>query len=191
MDSERKVVMDSARKYVRLLSMRDAGGAALFERLQLAKELLADRAWVDDPAAGGGDENKAIDRLETECFGDVGLDLPGLLDILRACPRESTWRANKYNIRRMFAEMKAREALATGKVKEIKPVADAIETPEARRIKRLEETVSEKVSDLAVLREENRSLRERVKTLETENKRLRDSIDRIEKISAAYREAAS
>src|ERR1700722_10779062 len=77
--------------YVRLLAMRSESGSLVYKRLQLCNSLLSDHEWVESQEGGGGDEGKAIDRLESECFGDLcGLmSLPQLLEVIRAIPSEA------------------------------------------------------------------------------------------------------
>jgi hypothetical protein len=97
--------------YVKLVNLRTEAGERLYERLSIANKLLSDRAWVDDPAGGGGDESRAIDRLEDTAFGDIcgAVSLPEMLEILHRVPDKKTWAANKYNLKKMHAELRARE----------------------------------------------------------------------------------
>lgn len=97
--------------YLQLVEMRNEAGERLYLRIQLAAKLLADKAWVDDPAQGGGDEGKALDMLEDTCFADIcgAISLPQMLEICRAVPSKATWKTNRYNLRRMYAEMQERK----------------------------------------------------------------------------------
>jgi len=63
--------LTAQQSYVKLIELRDHSGATIFERLKLADRLLSDREWVHLPEGGGGDESKAIDRLEDNAFGDI------------------------------------------------------------------------------------------------------------------------
>ena len=151
--------------YVRLLNLRNSAGQQMYQRLTLCQRLLADRAWVESPEGGGGDEGRALDRLEDECFGDVcgAMSLPQLLEVLEKVPSESAWKANKYNLRKMWAEMKAHNAPAP-----LKRAKSAAGDPKDAKIERLE-------GELA-------AFREKVRELEHENRRLRAAIDKISKI---------
>lgn len=95
-----------------LAELRDKSGATLYKRLRLAQELLSDPDWVRSPSGGGGHEGAALDRLEDNYFADVcgALSLPNMLEVLRRVPDEAVWKANKYNLRRMWGEMQARQS---------------------------------------------------------------------------------
>lgn len=143
--------------YIKLLDMRNTHGAALYQRLTLAKTLLADREWVEDVTKGGGDVSTAIDRLEDECFGDSGMGLPSMLEVLHAVPQAATWKVNKYNIRRMYAEMKVRQESTTPRTQRETPTV-VVDRKEQRLIY-LQEQVEELTTQLRTLKEENRRLK--------------------------------
>ena len=100
---------NATRLYARLMSLRDKAGETHFERIGLAAQLLTDREWVGDPQGGGGDEGKALDRLEQECFGDIcGLiSLPRLLEVYQAVPDVEDWRRAKFNLAKIWAAYQA------------------------------------------------------------------------------------
>ena len=96
--------MNASQTYTRLISLRDQGGQNILERIQLAMKLLGDKSWVEDISGGGGDESSAMDRIKEAAFGDCALTLVQLMDLVREVPDAKTWRANKYNLRAMYAE---------------------------------------------------------------------------------------
>lgn len=152
--------------YVRLVDLRNEAGAKLYHRLCLARDLLTSHEWVEDLAGGGGDESIAIDRLEDTCFADLcgAVSLPDLLEVLRRVPAEKTWKANKYNLRRMWAEMKARAKGAAPP----RPRQERIEGEDARD--RL----------IRRLREECTELKEAIRTLTKENLALKRAVRRVQ-----------
>lgn len=104
---------DSRGLFSELVRDRDTAGTNLFQRLKKVNRLLSDREWVRDPTGGGGDESRAIDRIEEFCFGpESGLSLPEMLEVLAAVPQESVWRQKKYSMRKMLEEVKARKEAA-------------------------------------------------------------------------------
>ncbi len=80
-------------------------GDLIVRRLKLGKALLENHEWVDAPDGGGGNENKALIRLEGLYFGDiVGLhDLTELFDLLHHFPNIADWRKARFNLKRMVA----------------------------------------------------------------------------------------
>lgn len=57
--------------FAELKMLRNETGRKHFDRIVKAIKCLEDKGWVEAVDGGGGDESKAIDRLETECFGDL------------------------------------------------------------------------------------------------------------------------
>lgn len=159
-----------------LLNKRNEVGSTLYQRLVKALQLLGERDWVHDPSGGGGDEGTAIDRLESDCFGDVcgALSLPQMFEVLRAVPEEKTWKAHKYNLRAMWFEMQERRQ-TKAKPKQTK--------------QQTEQDARDRV--IAKLREENQLLRERVHTLEQQVKKQQKVIDQITKVQAMIEAQAS
>lgn len=155
--------------FLNLVAMRNEVGEKLYQRLVMAQKLLADTEWVEDVSAGGGDESIALDRLEEECFGDLcgSISLPDMLEVLRRVPDKKTWKANKFNLRRMWAEMKARNKTASPP---LPPKGERVEGEDSRDrlIRRLRE-------ELAELKQ---SLRNQIK----ENLKLKAAIHRIQQI---------
>lgn len=150
--------MNSNQIFAELVDLRNKAGKTVYHRLTLARDLLVDRDWVCDVARGGGDESRALDRLEEECFGDLygALSLPQLLEVLHHVPDEAVWKRNKYNLKRMWEEMRL---AAQGP-----PVVVQRPAPQ---------------DELSVLKAENRELRQQIKLLTQENGKLRRMIQRI------------
>jgi hypothetical protein len=95
--------MTGQEMYAQLRVMHNRSGEGYYHRIQLAKKLLRDKEWVNAAECGGGDENKAIDRLENQCFPDIScfISLPTMLNILHRFPQLTVWRQNKFNLRKM------------------------------------------------------------------------------------------
>ena len=165
--------MDSSRIYVKLVALRNQSGSLLYQRLTLAAKLLSDREWVGSKEGGGGDEGVALDRLETECFADVcgAMSLPEMLGIIAAVPEEETWKANKYNLRRMHAEKRERSMPQ-------KPRKASDPVPSGT-------TTDDYVNPVGKLRNELREALEEIKALKRENHQLRSALERIQRIIPA------
>ena len=80
-------------------------------RIKLADALLKTREWVEDQAGGGGDEDKAITRLEEDAFGDIVgvVSLPELLDVFHHVPDIADWRKHRFNLKKIWADWKSRQ----------------------------------------------------------------------------------
>ncbi len=159
--------MKGSELYARLLNMRNESGKLLYQRLRMCKELLGDREWVAAADGGGGDEAVAMDRLESECFADIcgSMTLTQLLQVIDAVPTETVWKANKYNLRKMWNEVIQRRKVSKGPKSKQAPMEH--KTREQRKIEHLEAEVQ--------------FARDRIKELEGENRRLKVIVDRIAK----------
>lgn len=95
--------------FAQLIAMRNGVGSRHYERIALADRLLKNHAWVNDSKGGGGDEDKAITRLENEALADIcGLvELPQLLEIYHHVPDIKDWRAQNFNLRKIWAAWKS------------------------------------------------------------------------------------
>lgn len=189
---------DGNRMYGQLVNLRDTAGSQLYRRLVLARKLLEDREWVEDATGGGGDESRALDRLEANCFGDVcgALSLVQMLDLLQHVPEESVWKASKWNLRTIHAEMMERRE---GKKKKVTFEAkdSPPSTPEERKITKLEEKtvaleekVTAKMSEIEELRLQLKEANERIRQQDREIARLRKAIKSIQAIQEAIGEVA-
>lgn len=178
--------------FARLITLRNQAGATLYERLKLADQLLSDRGWVQAPEGGGGDESIAIDRLESLCFGDIcgALSLPEMLEVLHAVPQVKVWEKNRFNLRRMYQEMKARQqaqrnATATngrgataGSAARPSTAQGAGPTGETRPANQ-EQEVQEELKHLrAVLRQRDEELQQ----LRRENQKLRKALRKVKEM---------
>lgn len=178
---------NATRLYARLISLRDKAGETHFERISLAAQLLTDRGWVEDPQGGGGDEGKALDRLEAECFGDIcGLiSLPRLLEVYAAVPDVEDWRRAKFNLPKIWAAYQAarRPTARAGSRGPREPAGylrpdEFPELTEGQKRKEYERVYR------AYERDESRIAR-----LEAENARLREELDALKAWKARFQEA--
>ncbi len=97
--------------YATLVSLRDKAGETHFARVQGAADLLKNHAWVEDTTGGGGNESRALDRLSTECFGDLigGMTtMVELLNLYHHHPDVGFWRKHKFDVKRMIVALKER-----------------------------------------------------------------------------------
>ncbi len=97
--------------FAQLVAMRNEAGETHYQRIFIANRLLQDRAWVESPAGGGGNEDRALDRLEQECFGDLcgAISLPQLLEIFHNVPNLSDWKKHRFNLSKIWASWKAQQ----------------------------------------------------------------------------------
>lgn len=154
--------MNTQQIYIELVNLRNQAGTNIYQRLKLADQLLSDRDWVCRPDGGGGDESRAIDRLEDDCFGDLcgALSLPQMLEVMHATPDEKVWKQNKYNLRKMWQNMKDAQAAS-------------------RPTSRPQGEVPLPPDPMKVLRNENKELRKEIKVLKEENRKLRKALKRV------------
>lgn len=173
--------------FTALVKMRNGAGKLHYTRLATAYALLADKAWVTDPAGGGGNIEKAFRLLEDKCFADIcgDLSLSALLDMYHHNQDLVKWRACNFNLRKLWAEWSATKRAEQRRTAPPTPRAPSgfvqpsqLEqlTPtkvrvEYERIVRRVETDQEKI----------RRLQARVAELETENAQLKDQIEGMKK----------
>lgn len=159
----------------RLISLRNNAGTNLFLRLKLANQLLSDREWVEDPSGGGGDASRALDRIEEDCFGpEAGMSLPEMLEVLAAVPQEKVWKQNRYNLKKMWLEMK--ECQEAGR-RSAAPVPEKKPSPSPTPAMQ-----ADPVLEQASLEEENRKLREELKAA---NHKLKEQDKVIRKLKGS------
>lgn len=181
--------MTSNDAYLKLLSLRNAAGSNLYERLKLADRLLADREWVSAPDCGGGDIGTAVDRLEADCFGDVVgiLNLPQLGEILHHFPEEKDWKRLKYNVIKLYDATRAARQPARAPSRPSSPTSAGERTPAAAGAATAQPTeFTRQMGLLQQLRAEVAELRRQLAQASKErdeavreNKRLRAKIKRI------------
>lgn len=95
----------------RLDSLAGSAGERLYERLTLVRDLLNDHGWVHATDGGGGDEYKALKRLETRFFGEIcgpEWSLAQMLEVLREQPDISVWKKHHFNLRMIWSDIRAR-----------------------------------------------------------------------------------
>lgn len=172
--------------YVRLVQMCNSVGEDHYERIALADKLLKDRAWVESPDGGGGDENRAIDRLERNCFADIVgvVGLPQLLDLFHNVQDRETWKRAKWNMRQLWSDWNAKQKPKPSKkgphVQRVRDFTPPMEfgqlTPSAAKNEyaRAVKAIESDAEKIARLEAENQSLRD-------ENTRLKGEISRLKR----------
>ena len=179
--------MSGSQIFVQLLQLRNESGKKHYQRIKLAAQLLQDKEWVESPTGGGGDENKAIDRLELDCFGDIvgTIGLPEMLDVFTHIPNEKDWEKNKYNLKKMWADWKSKQPGKASKkptpsngqqvnapipmAGEFFNLSTANQHREYQKITRLMESDTKKITRLEA---ENAALKVENKQLKEENTKL-------------------
>ena len=186
--------MTGTQIYARLMNLCDQTGEKHHERVALADKLLKDKDWVRSPEGGGGDENKAIDRLETQCFGDLcgAVSLPQLLELYHNVPDVAVWRKHRFNLKKIWADWKAKQpARKTREVphratREFTPAVEFAELPPARQraeYARALKAVETDADKIVRLEKENGLLRDENKYLKTEIARLKDGVRNVFRIA--------
>lgn len=101
--------------FAELINLRNETGRNHFLRIQKAVKCLEDKGWVESVDGGGGDESRAIDRLETECFGDLCciVSLPTLIQLYYHFPKTEQWEKHKFNIKQMWVEFSSKQKSST------------------------------------------------------------------------------
>lgn len=95
----------------KLDSLAGLAGERLYERLTLARDLLNDHGWVHAADGGGGDEYKALKRLETRFFGEIcgpEWSLAQMLEVLHEQPDISVWKKHHFNLRMIWSDIRAK-----------------------------------------------------------------------------------
>ncbi len=178
--------------FAELISLRNEAGEKHYQRVKLAANLLKDKDWVESPAGGGGDENRALDRLEVECFGDLcGLvSLTNLLELLHHFPKLEDWQRHKFNPSRMWVEYSQKtkgtkkKDSTPRKVAELPTVAEFEQfspNTQKRTYERVLNRIETDIQKIERLEQENSALREENKTLKA---RIRDIKDGARKLIA-------
>lgn len=163
--------MKTKEKAVTLRNLANAAGANIYTRCQLASEILSDHEYIADVY---GDEGKARDAIEAECFADLRgfVSLGELVLIYRDFPDEGTWRSHRYDLAAMKAlREQAHESPARG--------------AERKSWKREAEQLQDKLDQADAMVEQMRSQRaeadSRVRELEIERARLLGRIEQLER----------
>ena len=185
--------MNEREMFARLMTLRDSAGELHYERISLAAKLLANKGWVEDPTGGGGDESKSLDRLESECFGDIcGLvSLNSLLDLYANVSDKKVWRKANWNLSKIWSDYKAsqkpekangkklptsraareytnpnsfRDLTPSRQVQEYTRVLSRVET-DSEKIERLEAELIEKDETIRKLKEEIKRYKQGAKNL--------------------------
>lgn len=176
--------MNGSEMFAKLQALRDQAGATHYVRVKMAQQLLKDRAWVRASDGGGGDEDIAIGRLEEMCFADLCgvVGLPALLDLLEHYPEQVDWFRHKFNLRKMWAEIKAKQPAR--KKTQAKPTftRNGATTSTASNIEIEEDIPSTDLWDRLTYTQQRRKYQEAtqlIAKLQTENKRLKTEIHNL------------
>ena len=170
--------MNTAKLLAKLAELIELAGANYYQRISIANELMQDKEWIGRDFKG--DDYKAAEMLEVKYFHDLSgsMTIWMLLQIFRKYPDESTWQANKYNLRSLYAKCKPapseRQAPVRVKLADFERVEQ--EAKEAKFVvQKLKKEVSQKETEVE-------QLRKRVGQLESENTRLKGRIEQLERI---------
>jgi len=103
MASDKNDTQNSGEVLAKLKTLAGQAGKNLHTRLKLCTALLADHQYV---LATWGDDSKALEVIEADCFGDLcgARSLSELLAMYRLFPTEAKWAECKWNLTRLLAE---------------------------------------------------------------------------------------
>ena len=155
----------------KLKNLAGQAGQSIRERLELVETILRDVEYV---TASFGDENKALETLEADCFGDLcgARSLPELLAIYREFP-ESEWKRFKWNLTRLLAEWDSKREKRTHVV-ENPPIKNAV-------YQDLHQRFEEQGVMLKGAKKELDKYKERTQELERENLILKTRVEELER----------
>lgn len=167
-----------------LKDLAGKAGQAVHERLKLCSELIADKAYV---ASEFGDEGKALDKLEADCFGDLAgaRGLAELLAMYRKFPEPEAWKRHKWNLSRLLAEwdVARKEQRIEGGEPRTRTAVKMAEYQEVKdELAKKEVQFTATISDRDLLRKENAELRARIVELERENLGLSARVDELQRM---------
>jgi len=167
---------------IKLRALAKQGGETIYERVTLARSVLADLDYLAEEHQG--DELRCREYLTREFFHGW-LDVNKLLMILDVFPLAEQWQARKYNLDRLYGETiasrkdAAKESTdkpkrASCTIAEMAEVRDELEHAE-KRIEFMTRTVADKDGMIA-------GLQQRIRELEQENAELRGRIRELERV---------
>lgn len=166
----------TAQALTQLKELAGKAGKSIYDRLGLVQQILGDHAYV---AQHFGDESKALETLEADCFGDLcgARSLSELLQIRLAFPEEATWKLHRWNLTRLLAEWDDRP-----KPEEPKRTRATVTLKE---FKMLEQNLAEanfKLTRMEEYRTQVDELRARIRDLERDKMQLEVRVDELERL---------
>lgn len=171
-------------------------GEAIYDRVFMAQQVLADDVWLREHHKGRYD--LGVSALEGTCFPELSaaFSLDRLLTLLGAFPDREFWREKKWNLTLLWACYQARvknEGPKTppGQKKnqpQQKQESEEPETPVSEFQHQLDRTthlLAQQETELTRLRRENEELRQRVATLENQLSEMEKQLKNQEELQVA------
>jgi len=167
--------MNASEMLTKLKALVGEVGKVHFERVALAYKLLGNKEWIESEF--NGDDWKAAEFLEEECFGDLcgAMSLWDLLKIRQHFPKEADWARCKWNLAKLMAECKTdtpkvtRTAIKKADYEAVQQQAAesaAMLKKERRESASKDERIAKLEKDCTRLNRENAVLRGRIEELE-------------------------
>lgn len=169
-------------KFARLEALAQQTGAAIYERVKIAHEIMSDKTYLDERYEG--DDLKCAEEIQEKYFADIGglMSVYHLVEVFRAYPTEEVWKKNRYNLKAMRAQWledhpepknEGHASRRSVTLKDLQVKEEQIEELSCA-VKRNEKAAERMEDELTKLREENRKLRE-------ENAHLKGQLAQAEK----------
>lgn len=179
--------MTTSAKLAELKKLAGEAGKSIYRRLGLVRDIMADGEYV---IAHYGNEAKALETLEADCFGDLcgARSLSELLAMLADFPAEEKWKQSKWNLSRLLAEW---DDMRDQRRRD-EQNANARKSPERVSVKEHKELVQKHQESETILQHmtteksklvsDAEQLRVRVQELERENIDLKARVNELERL---------
>lgn len=182
--------MSATKLYNKLVKMRNGGGRLAYERMKTCIQLLDDRDWVNAPEGGGGNYEKALDRLEANVMADLcgGISLCALLEMFHHNQDIKKWATYKFNFRKLWADWHASQkpAKAAPKHERMQRATKGFASPSAVREMTPAQASQEYERAMSALETKD----QKIARLETENAELRAENAELKKTIAGFKSQA-
>ncbi len=168
-----------ATQLARLRTLMEIAGHNYFERISIARDLLANSGWIQ--SEHGGNPYQAAEYLSSKYFHDINglMSMWDMLKVVTKFPEEAQWKQHNYNLRDMLELCKAPadnrpKERTTVKVAEYEALKD--------KAAELESRVKQDATRLRQKDREIETLKTRVDVLEEENAHLKGRVQELERI---------
>lgn len=179
-----KTVSRTTELVAKLRRMANEAGSALYERVCMAKDVLADNGWIAEVAEG--DFGKAADLIEKDCFPEICtvLSIHDLLVLLKKFPERKQWQDAKWNLKLLWAEYEKSLIPDNGSgTKEPQQRANwKMVAQRDEEIKDLKFEIKRKNEKENEWDNERMQLKQKVEQLQLENARLKGRIEQLEAV---------
>ncbi len=166
-----------ATQLARLRTLMESAGHNYFERISIAKDLLANSEWIQ--SEHGGNPYHAAEALSSKYFHDISglMSMWDMLKVVTKFPEEVQWKQHSYNLQDMLElckpvadpNLKPRTTIKVAEYEAVKDKAAELESrvkQDATRIRQKDREIEALKTRVDVLEEENAQLKGRVQELE-------------------------